>query len=274
MDSPRSPRTEQPPWTHVAQTYAWVLDQSFAEMARKNDETVRWIMEQQRRDMFHAMDATREAMAFVQSVAAGVQAEMEAATGAYRFEEIWTTPMPARWRQEAEETVQEELRRLQQARQNTERCRKAYERRKTEEEDMERRRSEILQRSKEKRQQTEKQLWEAYESRWAAISGSSSTRKHIDQLNFRSIPWPMFGQPDSVEDITPARIALFVLSTSHSEGQSRKERIKAALRRWHPDRFGRWLARVDEHDRRKVEEGAGTVVRCLNDLLQRDNDKV
>ena len=66
--SPRSPRPrpahprqramdlpEQPAWAHVAQTYAWVLDQSFAEMARKNEETVCWIMEQQRRDVLRAV---------------------------------------------------------------------------------------------------------------------------------------------------------------------------------------------------------------------------
>ena len=60
--SPRSPRPrpahprqramdlpEQPAWAHVAQTYAWVLDQSFAEMARKNEDTVRWIHGQQDR---------------------------------------------------------------------------------------------------------------------------------------------------------------------------------------------------------------------------------
>ncbi|KAH9915695.1 uncharacterized protein B0H18DRAFT_1040487 [Fomitopsis serialis] len=238
MNVPPSTHPEHPPWAHVAQTYAWVLDQSFAEMARKNEETVRWIMEQQRRDVLRAVEATREAMAFVHSVAAG---------------EIWTAPVDARWRREAEDSVQEELRRLQQARQNTERCRKSYERRKAEEADMERRRG---------------------ESRWALIAGPSSPKKRTEPLTFRSIPWPMFVQPETVEDITPARITLFVLSPSHSEGQSRKERIKAALRRWHPDRFGRWIARVDECDRRKVEEGAGIVVRCLNDLLERDDDQV
>lgn len=274
MDVPRSAHPEHPPWAHVAQTYTWVLDQSFAEMARKNEETVRWIMEQQRRDVLGAVEATREAMAFVHSVAAGVQAEADAAAAGYRFEEIWRAPVDARWRREAEDSVQEELRRLQQARQNTERCRKSYERRKAEEADMERRRGEALQRSQEKRKQAEKQLWATYESRWASIAGSSSAKKRTEPLTFRSIPWPMFVQPENVEDISPARITLFVLSLSHSEGQSRKERIKAALRRWHPDRFGRWIARVDECDRRKVEEGAGIVVRCLNDLLERDDDQV
>ncbi|KZT65924.1 hypothetical protein DAEQUDRAFT_730834 [Daedalea quercina L-15889] len=136
---------------------------------------------------------------------------------------------------------------------------------------MERRQTEALQKSKERRKQMEKQLFATYESRWAAIA-SHSANKYAEPLTFRSIPWPMFVQPKTIEDITPGRIALFLLSLSHSDGQSRKERIKAALRRWHPDRFGRWLARAEERDIKKVEEGAGIVVRCLNDLLGRDEE--
>ncbi|EPT04448.1 hypothetical protein FOMPIDRAFT_1021746 [Fomitopsis schrenkii] len=269
---------EQPPWAHVAQTYAWVLDQSFAEMARKNEETVCWIMEQQRRDVLRAVDATREAMAYARHVAAGAHAQASAsasasargAGGGYRLEEIWRTPMDAKWRRDAEETVQEELRRLRQARQNTERCRDAYEKRKTEEMEMERRRTEALQKSRERRKQAEHQLFASYESRWASIASASTPMKK--PLTFRSMPWPVFVQPQTLEDITPARVASFVLSPSHSEGQSKKDRVKAALRRWHPDRFGRWLAMVEESDRRSVEEGAGIVVRCLNSLLERADE--
>lgn len=261
---------EQPPWAHVAQTYAWVLDQSFAEMARKNEETVCWIMEQQRRDVLRAVDATREAMAYARNVAAGVQASARDTARGYRLEEIWRTPVDARWRRDAEEAVQEELRRLRQARQNTERCRDAYEKRKTEEMEAERRRTEAMRKSREKRKQAERQLFASYESQWASIaSASEETRK---PLAFHSIPWPVFVQPHSLEDITPARVASFVLSPSHSEGQPRKDRVKAALRRWHPDRFGRWQAMVEECDRENVEEGAGIVVRCLSNLLERADE--
>ena len=82
----------------------------------------------------------------------------------------------------------------------------------------------------------------------------------------------MFVQPETPEDMTPALIASFVLSPAHSEGQSRKDRVKTALRRWHPDRFGRWLKMVEERDQRQVEEGAGIVVRCLNSLLEKSGE--
>ncbi|KAI0812362.1 hypothetical protein BC629DRAFT_1472366 [Irpex lacteus] len=62
---------------------------------------------------------------------------------------------------------------------------------------------------------------------------------------------------------------MFILSSQHSEGLSMKDRVKSALRRWHPDRFGRILARVSDEDKGKVEEGAGIVARCLSNLLER-----
>ncbi|KAI9509493.1 hypothetical protein F5148DRAFT_978197 [Russula earlei] len=111
----------------------------------------------------------------------------------------------------------------------------------------------------------EGEAWRAYERRWMAVA---SDRR---QLKFKSIPWPTTGPPRNVAEITPDAIARFVLSPAHSEGMSRKERIKGALRRWHPDRFGRVLSRVDEKDRREVERGVGIVARCLNDLLAREN---
>ncbi|KIP08467.1 hypothetical protein PHLGIDRAFT_18913 [Phlebiopsis gigantea 11061_1 CR5-6] len=83
------------------------------------------------------------------------------------------------------------------------------------------------------------------------------------------VPWPLLSEPRSVEEIRSARVTMFVLSPHHSQGQTTKDRVRSALRRWHPDRFGRILARVKEEDRPQVEVGVGIVVRCLNDLLER-----
>ncbi|KAI0633819.1 hypothetical protein C8Q77DRAFT_1025437, partial [Trametes polyzona] len=87
-------------------------------------------------------------------------------------------------------------------------------------------------------------------------------------LGFRDIPWPTFSQPRSLDDLTAARVTRFVLSPLHP-GETRRDKVRNALRRWHPDRFGRVLARVDDGDREMVEEGVGVVVRCLNSLLER-----
>lgn len=189
----------------MAQTYAWVLEQDFADMALKNEETVQWIRKQQERDL------RREQMSRTARAACGARELMEfvdgfvvEVDGCRRIEETWRAAM--QWHAEAEKMVQDEVRRLQEARAEAER--------------------------------------------------------------FESIPWPMVSQPHKVEDITPARMAMFLLSPMHSEGQSKKERVRAALRRWHPDRFGRTLGRVNDQDRVAVERGAGIIVRCLNSLLE------
>jgi len=112
---------------------------------------------------------------------------------------------------------------------------------------------------------SQEEAWKAYERRWTAIASGSN------QLKFKSIPWPTTVAPRNVGEITPDAITKFIFSPAHSEGMSRKERIKSALRRWHPDRFGRVLSRVGEKDKGAVERGVGIVARCLNELLAQEN---
>ena len=108
------------------------------------------------------------------------------------------------------------------------------------------------------------EAWNSYESMWAAISASS------EPLCFRDIPWPLLATPTRVEDLTPENIANFLLHPVHSSNYSRRERIRTALLRWHPDRFRRVLGRVDDSERSMVEEGVGVIARCLNELLAKE----
>lgn len=134
----------------------------------------------------------------------------------------------------------------------------------------ERRRRQAQQWAEEQKQlerRGQEEAWKAYERRWTTISGDHGG----SPLRFKSIPWPTIVPPRSVADITPVAITKFIFSPAHSEGMGRKERIKCALRRWHPDRFGRVLGRVDRRDKEAVERGVGIVARCLNDLLAQEN---
>jgi len=254
----------------MAQTYAWVLEQGFTGDAHANEEPARWASQQGRDErrkqssLMHPAEGDPEnLMEIIDSFAIELD-------GIQRFEETWSAAM--QWHIDAERVVQEELRRLRQARMETERCRMAYEKRKAETEAKEQRRREReRERAKASRNEADKRIWREYEARWAAISSATTTSQDQEQFTFHSIPWPMFTTPRTVEDISPARVAMFVLSPLHSEGQSNKERVKSALRRWHPDRFGRLLARIDERDRQSVEEGVGTVARCLSNLLDRED---
>ena len=108
--------------------------------------------------------------------------------------------------------------------------------------------------------------WAIYEQNWAAISSSSGS------LSFSSIPWPTLNRPSGPSSITLEAISSFLLSDAHSNSQKPKERIKEALRRWHPDRFVRFLRRVLPEDRAVVEEAVGVVARCLNELMRKYSD--
>lgn len=245
-------RRESEPWRQVAKTYAWVMEQDVAEMVRQNEDTVRWIRKQQERD--------RRDRTWFGFLGFGFKRR-------FVEEEI---RVKARVRQETmftklafDDAIEEELRRIQAQRREADRHRAAYERRKAaEEREMHRRREA----ERARREEEERAAWDRYESRWNELLSSEASS---EPLTFESIPWPLTSPPRNVEDLRSARITMFILSSQHSRGQSMKDRVRHALRRWHPDRFGRILARVREEDRAMVEEGVGIVARCLNGLLER-----
>jgi hypothetical protein len=117
--------------------------------------------------------------------------------------------------------------------------------------------------------------WNAYENRWATIMSMAASDPLDCSLTFRTIPWPLLTPPSSPSIIAPQAIVLFLFSPLHSLGQSRKERIRRALLRWHPDKLARVRARVKlGPDQEWVEEGLGAVVRCLNELMSREGKLV
>ena len=105
----------------------------------------------------------------------------------------------------------------------------------------------------------------------------------LGALTFERIPWPVAkgedaarllrldGTAQALDALRPEAIREFLLSSAHSPDVAPKDRIRAALRRWHPDKFARVLSLVIESDRDAVAEGMGIVVRCLNDMLEREN---
>ena len=100
----------------------------------------------------------------------------------------------------------------------------------------------------------------------------------LPHLQWTDFPWPVlsFSSPTKKEDITLEAVADYVFAPLrlHYDRAMSKERLKEIIRRWHPDRFEvKYLARVvNLHEREMVREGAGMVVRFLNDLLGKWND--
>ena len=100
----------------------------------------------------------------------------------------------------------------------------------------------------------------------------------LTHLQWADFPWPVlsFSNATKKEDLTLEAVADYVFAPLrlHHDRAMSKERLKEIIRRWHPDRFEvKYLTRVvNLHEREMVREGAGMVVRFLNDLLGKWND--
>ncbi|KAI0051210.1 hypothetical protein FA95DRAFT_1485917 [Auriscalpium vulgare] len=267
---PNAPKPSPPvtsrndPWNHKATTYAWLVEQELAAMSKKTEETRRWVVQQQihfgllrpERPTAGAGERRDSRKRRWDGRDAGAEQDAEAARCA---EQLRDAQRHAQRHEDRNRLLQEEFERMEAKwRERNERVHKRVrdERRWIEEQ---RGRAEKTERLR------VAEAWNAYERRWAATMNSTGL------LSFKTIPWPVATPPRDAGAITPDAIAKFILSPAHSAGVQRKDRIKTALRRWHPDRFGRLLGRVDVRERIAVERGVGIVARCLNELMAREN---
>jgi hypothetical protein len=109
-------------------------------------------------------------------------------------------------------------------------------------------------------------IFERHEEQWKSIPTK-------DDLQWHNFPWPMLKTPANMGEMTYSAIHGYLLSPHYPEkDRPQKDRIKDHIKRWHPDRFEtKLLPKVMEEDQEKVKEGAGVVVRILNELLTRSN---
>jgi hypothetical protein len=110
------------------------------------------------------------------------------------------------------------------------------------------------------------EAWEAYEENWRRLNSQANNSSFV--LMFAAMPWPILNPPSEPDAITRKAISNFILSSYHSTSKTKKERLREALLKWHPDRFeSRFLQKVPEGtERDRVREGVGNVIRCLNEL--------
>ena len=110
-------------------------------------------------------------------------------------------------------------------------------------------------------------LFENHEKLWANLPSSDAV--------WNDFPWPMIKKPYEPEEITLPAVRAYIESPYYPEkdkSKTVKDRVKDHIKRWHPDRFNtKLLTKVREEEKEKVKEGAGTVVRCLNELLAKTN---
>jgi len=116
------------------------------------------------------------------------------------------------------------------------------------------------------------EAWESYDDRWKELAllaqNDTSASGSGLSLTFAHVPWPTLDPPSGPDAITHNVVGAFILNQWHSQGKSRKDRIREALRQWYPDRFeGRYLGWVpDGEERENVRAGVNNVFRSLNEL--------
>lgn len=113
-------------------------------------------------------------------------------------------------------------------------------------------------------------LFDVHNRMWVSLRAQANS-----ELRWDSFPWPMIKKPSGPDDITYAAVDAYIFSPYYPEmdsSKSEKDRVKEHIRKWHPDRFDtKWLPNVIKKDQSLVKEGAGQVVRYLNDLLAKKN---
>ncbi|KAF8911515.1 hypothetical protein CPB84DRAFT_1812351 [Gymnopilus junonius] len=134
---------------------------------------------------------------------------------------------------------------------------------------------------------------EEYQARWTKLLAATESEQVVE-LTFDDIPWPIFaahrdkppkekdkrhangleGRAVRTSELTEEAISTFLLPNAELERdgaavkKERKERLREAFLRFHPDKFeGRFMKRVKESKREKVREAIGQVSRVLNALM-------
>lgn len=125
-------------------------------------------------------------------------------------------------------------------------------------------RAEIQRQDEEKRVN---EMWEVYETRWRDILNSDVA------VGFQDIPWPLATTTTTTttttaEEITLTAVKDFLFATLkvRSNSVSRRDRIRASILRWHPDKMAGLLVRVVPDDELAVINGINAVFRCLKEL--------
>jgi len=105
--------------------------------------------------------------------------------------------------------------------------------------------------------------WRGYQVSWTTTMAGKST-----PLTYANIPWPVACEPFFSSTLTPSRIAEFLLSPVHSTNKTPMERLRDAMKIWHPDKWeGKFMSRVVDSEQVIVREGLGMVARALIELM-------
>ncbi|PCH44921.1 hypothetical protein WOLCODRAFT_27147 [Wolfiporia cocos MD-104 SS10] len=108
--------------------------------------------------------------------------------------------------------------------------------------------------------------WNAYEDRWRILLATDTP------VAFADVPWPLSPAPVTASELTSEAVEKFLFAPLNVRQNTvtKRERIRASLLRWHPDKVSAVLQRVVEGDADAVRNGVNTVFLCLRALQDKD----
>lgn len=125
--------------------------------------------------------------------------------------------------------------------------------------------------------------WETYEERWRALCViCAGTNAPVGSVRFCDVPWPVRESLMDVDGLTTRAVGEFLFESLDVEVDrdnrgrtARKERIRATLVRWHPDKIALLLSRIIPEDTEMVKEGVYRVFYALRTLQDEErSDRV
>ncbi|KAF8601583.1 hypothetical protein BDV93DRAFT_445625 [Ceratobasidium sp. AG-I] len=124
-----------------------------------------------------------------------------------------------------------------------------------------------LERSIRKSQAAER--WAAYSAQWECILSLPRNIPEQDLLTTRHLALPVLVVTPftGTSGISKSELEAFFLSDAHSQGKTRKERVRAALLTWHPDKCEKWICKFREDRRPIIRELVGVIARCLTEMM-------
>jgi hypothetical protein len=116
-------------------------------------------------------------------------------------------------------------------------------------------------------------FFQLYDAKWQELKLS----KKLTSVMLCEMPWPTFQQGcASPDDISRRDMEEFIFHPLRPgmETKSRKDRLKAEILRFHPDKFNLSIVRkLRECDREKAIEIAGALARILTDMMAEEIQK-
>ncbi|KAF8881213.1 hypothetical protein BD779DRAFT_1675530 [Infundibulicybe gibba] len=120
-----------------------------------------------------------------------------------------------------------------------------------------------------------RERWETYERRWTELLANpkgKDARPPERTVRFNDIPWPVHLEDEAkaidISDLTLSRVEEFLMGPLKVRGYgvSKRERVRASLLRWHPDKMTALHGRVVEEDLETVRKGINAVMVCLQHM--------